>query len=266
MLVDTHAHLAMKEYDGDRDAVVLRAREAGVSRIVSISTDAASARETVGLAEKFEGVFAGVGVHPHDSGKIRPGDLDEILALAAHPRVVAWGEIGLDYHYDHSPRDVQREVFRRQVALARKAGLPLIVHTREADADTLAVLGEEGARELGGVFHCFSGDAALARAALDMGFHVSFSGIVTFKKAEVLRGVARLIPSDRLLVETDAPYLAPVPHRGKRNEPARVALVAACLAEVRGASVEEVARVTTENAERLFRLPSTAGDALKIEN
>ncbi len=258
MLVDTHAHLDMKEYDGDRDAVVLRAREAGVSRIVSISTDAASAHETVGLAEKFEGVFASVGVHPHDAGKIRPGDLEDLLGLAAHPKVVAWGEIGLDYHYDHSPRDVQREVFRRQVALARKAGLPLIIHTREADADTLTVLGEEGARELGGVFHCFSGDAALARAALDMGFHVSFSGIVTFKKADALRDAARLIPSDRLLVETDAPYLAPVPHRGKRNEPARVALVAACLAEVRGASVEEVARATTENAVRLFRLPFVA--------
>ncbi|OGW63408.1 MAG: hydrolase TatD [Nitrospirae bacterium RBG_16_64_22] len=266
MLVDTHAHLAMKEYDGDREAVVLRAREAGVSRIVSISTDAASARETVGLAEKFEGVFASVGVHPHDAGKIRPGDLEDLLALAAHPKVVAWGEIGLDYHYDHSPRDVQREMFRRQINLARTAGLPLVIHTREADADTLAVLEDERAGELGGVFHCFSGDWSLARTALDMGFHVSFSGIVTFKKAEVLRGVARMIPSDRLLVETDAPFLAPVPFRGKRNEPARLSLVAACLAEVRSLPVEEIVRVTTENAARLFSPPSTAGDALKIGN
>lgn len=258
MLVDTHAHLDMKEYDPDREAVVLRAREAGVSRIVSISTDAASARETVRLAGKFEGVFASVGVHPHDAGKIRPGDLEDILTLAAHQKVVAWGEIGLDYHYDHSPRDVQREMFRQQAGLARKAGLPLIIHTREADADTLAVLREEKAGELGGVFHCFSGDENLARASLDMGFHISFSGIITFKKADVLRDVARLVPPDRLLVETDAPFLAPVPFRGKRNEPMHVSIVAARLAEVRGLPPEEIARITTENAAKLFRLPVPA--------
>lgn len=246
----------MKEYDPDREAVVLRAREAGVFRIVSISTDAASARETVRLAEKFEGVFASVGVHPHDAGKIQPGDLEDLLALAAHPKVVAWGEIGLDYHYDHSPRDVQREMFQRQAGLARKAGLPLIVHTREADADTLAVLREEKAGELGGVFHCFSGDEKLARAALDMGFHISFSGIITFMKADAIRSVAKIVPADRLLVETDAPFLAPVPFRGKRNEPARVSVVAARLADVRGLPAEEIARITTENATKLFRLPA----------
>jgi TatD DNase family protein len=206
------------------------------------------------LAERYDNVFATVGIHPHDASTVGDDTIAEIRALARAPKVVAVGETGLDYHYDNSPRPQQRAAFRRFVALARELALPLVVHLREADDDAAAILGEEQAHELGGVIHCFSGDAASARTFLDLGFHLSFSGVLTFPTAAPVREAARLVPADRLMVETDAPFLAPVPYRGRRNEPALVAQTAAALAEIRGQSLEEIAHRTHANTTRLFRL------------
>ena len=257
MFVDSHAHIDGEEFDADRGEVVARARAAGVVAILNVGTGdphSGSLERAVRVAEEYENVFAAAGVHPHDARLFDDAAAERLQGIVTgSPRVVAWGEIGLDYHYDHSPRDVQREVFRRQLRLAREARLPVIIHSREADEDTVEILAEEWAGAgRGGVMHCFGGGRRMAERALELGFYVSFAGNVTFKKAEPLREVARIVPLDRLLVETDCPYLAPVPHRGRRNEPAYVADTARFLAELRGTAPEELGRATSENFARLF--------------
>jgi len=228
---------------------------AGVTRFLVPGTTLTDSEDAAALADPAAGIFAAVGVHPHEA-RLYNDDIDgELRGLARDKLIVAIGEIGLDFHYDHSPRDVQREVFRRQVRLAREVSRPVIIHTREADAETAAILEEEGAKETGGVIHCFSGGRELAERALRLGFYVSFSGIVAFPRAEGIQEVARTVPADRLLIETDAPFLAPPPHRGKRNEPAFVVEVARTVAELRGEPVEDVARAALENFGRAFRLP-----------
>jgi len=253
-LIDTHAHLDFPQYDGDRDAVLRRAWEAGLTGIVTVGTDAASARRAVGLAEAAPRVHAAVGLHPHEAARLAD-EWEELARLARHPRVVAIGETGLDYHYPDPPPDRQREAFRRQVRLARELGLPVIVHARDAYDEVLRILEEEGVAEVGGVMHCFAADARVAEEALALGLHVSFSGIVTFRNAYQVREAAAWVPLERLLVETDCPFLSPHPYRGQRNEPARVGLVVEEIARLRGLEAAAVARQTGENAVRLFRLP-----------
>jgi TatD DNase family protein len=253
--VDSHCHVADPEFDADREAVVARAIAAGVRQVlvVGVFDEARSHARALETAEAH-GFPCAVGLHPHEARLGSGGVYEAIEDLARSRRIVAIGEIGLDYHYDHSPREAQRGAFRRQIRLARALGLPIVVHTREAEDDTLAILADEHAGEVGGVFHCFSGDARLAQQALALGFYISFSGIVAFPRAQALREVARCLPSDRLLIETDAPYLAPPPHRGQRNEPAFVVEVAGALAGARGATPEEIGRATLENFRRCFRL------------
>lgn len=254
-LVDTHCHLDPQYLPEGPDGVMSRAQAADVLGFVTIGVgkDASAARDAVALAAKYpEVVAATVGVHPHDAAGCTEGVFDEISALAKLSEVVAVGEIGLDYHYDHSPRDVQREVFARFVEVAKALKKPIVVHTREAAEDTLDVLFACGAREVGGIIHCFSEDRAFAQRALDMGFDLSFSGIVTFKSAKSVHDVAAWAPSERILVETDSPYLSPIPFRGKPCEPAYLAYTARRVAELRGVTFEELAESTTTNAERRF--------------
>jgi TatD DNase family protein len=259
MFVDSHAHIDGEEFDADRDEVVARARAAGVRAILNVGTGdphAGNLERAVEVASRYDGVYAAAGVHPHDArlyGEAAERRLLEVVRRG--PPVVALGEIGLDYHYDNSPRDVQREVFAAQLRLARDEGLPVIIHSREADDETAEILRAEYAGAgRGGVMHCFGGGPRLAEAALALGFYISFAGNVTFKKADNLREVALEVPADRLLVETDCPYLAPVPFRGRRNEPAYVVETARFVAGLRGVEAEEFGRVTTENFARLFRV------------
>lgn len=264
MLVDTHCHLDGDRFDDDRADVLSRARAAGVSAMVNVGCDLASSRRSLDLAHTHDDVWASVGVHPHEAKDAPAGFDDELVTLCSDPRCVAVGECGLDYHYDHSPRPVQREVFARQIAAARRAKKPLVLHIRNAAhdgpafAEALDILRGERAVDVGGVFHCFTGTVNEAKAALDLGFLLSFPGVVTFKNNGQLSDVARLCPADRFVVETDAPYMAPVPHRGKRNEPAFVALTAAFVAQVRGEAVDDVVRNTGANACRLFGLSSSS--------
>jgi TatD DNase family protein len=256
-LVDSHAHLDFEDYTADLDGVVARARAAGLERIVCVGLWRApgSFGNALDLAERDPSFFsATVGIHPHECARVPEEDWALHDALARDPRVVAVGETGLDFHYDHSPRPVQEASFRRSLATARAAAKPVVVHVREADAVCARVLREEGVPPAGGVIHCFTGDAAAARAYLDLGLFISVAGVVTFKAAEAIREAVRIVPRDRLLVETDCPFLAPVPYRGKRNEPAYVVETARKVAELWGAPLDEVARVTTENARRLFRV------------
>jgi TatD DNase family protein len=252
MLVDTHCHLDAGYFPEGPDAVIARAQAHGVSAFVTIGVgrDLEPARAAVALAEARPDVWATVGVHPHDAATLDDAAFAELEALAARDRVVAVGEIGLDYHYMRSPKEVQHAVFRRFIALARAVRKPVVIHTREAPADTLAILEEEGARDVGGIIHCFSEDRAFAERALALGFDLSFSGIVTFKTALAIKDVARWAPGDRILVETDSPYLAPIPFRWKKCEPAHVALTARHVAELRGEPFEELAARTTANARR----------------
>jgi TatD DNase family protein len=254
-LVDSHCHVDMPPFDLDRDEVIARARRAGVERMLVVGcVDAQEGhRRALRTAESI-GEPASAGVHPHDAKLMSSATLDELRGLARDGRIVAIGEIGLDFYYDHSPRDLQRNVFRRQVRLAREVGLPIIIHTRDADLETAALLEEEGAGEVGGVIHCFTGGHELADRALALGFCISFSGIATFPRSTVIQEVAARIPIERLLVETDAPFLAPPPHRGKRNEPAFVVEVARKVAAVRQASLEEVGQAARANFMRLFRV------------
>jgi len=248
-LIDSHAHLDSPKFDGDREAVVERAREAGVAAILNVGGDLASSRAAVALAERYDFVYAAVGVHPHDARTVTPAVLDELRALARHPKVVAVGEIGLDYYRDLSPRPVQRQAFADQLALAAELGLPVVVHSREALDDVLAGLrGWEGT----GVLHSYSGGLERLEEVLELGFSIGISGPVTFPKAERLRVVAAAVPLERLLVETDCPYLTPVPYRGRRNEPAYVRYVAQAVARARGMEAEPLARATADNARRLF--------------
>ena len=255
--IDSHCHIDGPEYNADRDEVIARARAAGVTTMLNVGTgdpQSGAFERAVALAEKHEEIYAAVGVHPHDAKLFDDAAEQRLSALVkGSKRVIAWGEIGLDYHYDHSPRDRQREVFRGQLRLAREHDVPVIIHSREADEDTVSILREElSGYERAGVLHCFGGSLPMARAAIELGFYVSFAGNLTFKKAEDLREIARQLPLDRLMIETDCPYLTPVPFRGKRNEPARVVETAGCLAMLHGIDVTEVARITSENFARLF--------------
>jgi len=258
MLTDSHAHLDDARFASDRDAMIQRAWDSGVRRILTIGNGTGPDDMGCGIpfAEAHPWIFTTVGVHPHDASKVEDRHIEMMEQLAQHPRVLAIGETGLDYHYDNSPRDVQRQVFQRQLELAARVGLPVIIHTREADEDTERLL--RAAAGVRGVLHCFTSSRALATAALDLGFLISFSGIVTFPNARELAEIAMSVPADRLLVETDCPYLSPVPHRGKRNEPAFVLETARFLAGVRGISIEELASQTSENFTRLFSPAETA--------
>jgi TatD DNase family protein len=254
--VDSHCHIDMPQFDADRDEVVARAREAGVREMLIVGGVDAEAGHRRALRVTGElGLPCSAGLHPHEAKLATEAVYDELRGLGRDGRIVAIGEIGLDFHYDHSPRPVQREAFRRQVRLAREVGLPVIIHTREADDETADLLEDEGAGKVGGVIHCFTGGPELARRALAMGFYISFSGIVAFPRAEGIQAVAKEVPRDRLLVETDAPFLAPPPHRGKRNEPAFVVDVARKVAALRGTSLEDVAAAAGANFARLFGRP-----------
>ena len=249
--VDSHVHLDDEKFDADRDAVIERARAVGVERMMAIGTGNPPDLEVaVRQANRYPFIYATIGVHPHDASKATPETWTRLRELAAHPKVLAIGEIGLDYHYDFSPRDVQRAVFEQQLALAAGSGKPIVIHTREAWDDTVEILREQW--HGGGIMHCFTGNETQARQVLDLGFYLSFGGVLTFPKAEEVRQSARIAPADRILVETDCPYLAPVPHRGKRNEPAFVVDTARRLAEVRGVAPEAIAETTTRNFEQLL--------------
>ena len=252
MLIDTHAHLEMREFNDDRDDVIKRAREAGVEYILTIGTTIESCRDAVLLADKYDFIYAAVGIHPHEAKDILHPAYELIRRFAQHKKVVAYGEIGLDYHYEHSPRTDQKRKFRDMLHVARELKLPIIVHDRDAHEDMLQILSEEWSPGLGGVMHCFSGNVELARKLIEMGFLISIAGPVTFPKAEALREVARRIPIEYLLIETDAPYLAPQPMRGKRNEPAFVRHTAEAIAKIKGLSFDDVARITSFNAMQLF--------------
>lgn len=256
-LADSHCHLDDERFDEDREGVIERALAAGVTRLLAIGTGHGPPDLEAGirLAEARPFIRATVGVHPHDAAKARPETFERLRELLRHPKVVALGEIGLDYHYNLSPPEVQREVFRRQLLLAAEAAKPVVIHTREAWPDTLAILREGWRGE--GILHCFSGGTGEARQALDLGLYLGFGGIVTFPKARDVRDAARMTPADRLLVETDAPYLAPVPHRGKRNEPAFLVETVRALAGVRGEEAEGIAEAATRNFARLC-LPGEA--------
>ena len=253
MLVDSHCHLDFPDFAAELDAVVARAGAAGVTRIVTISTRVRRHDQVLAIAERFPNVTCSVGTHPHHAHEELDITADDLIRRAQHPKVVAIGEAGLDYHYDNSPRDAQAQGFRTHIAAARATKLPLVIHTRDADEDTAQILEDEmGKGPFPAVLHCYTGGADLARRAIALGCYIGFTGIVTFKNSADLRAIAKDVPADRFLIETDAPYLAPNPHRGKRNEPAYVTEVAKVLAEVRGVTPAELARQTTENFFRLF--------------
>lgn len=255
-LVDTHCHLNHHDLASDVAGVLLRAREADVGRVICAGFDMESSLLAASQARKYPTVYATVGVHPHDASMLRPRDEEELERLCREEKVVAVGETGLDYHYDLSPRDIQKRAYRFHIRLAHKVGLPLVIHSREAGSDILEILADEGMPESGAVLHCFSGDMDMACRALEMGCHLGIAGTITFRSADDFRSTVEGLPLDSLLIETDAPYLAPHPHRGKRNEPAYVRLVAERLADVKGISLNEVAESTTANALTLFALGS----------
>jgi TatD DNase family protein len=253
MLVDSHCHLDFPDFSAELDAVVARARAAGIGRIVTISTRVKKHPQVLAIAEKFPEVFCSVGTHPHNAHEELDIDAKALVTLTKHPKIVAIGEAGLDYHYDNSPGDKQQQGFRQHIAAARETSLPLVIHSRDCDADMARILREEsGKGAFPAVLHCFTGGRDLAFTAIELGHYVSFAGILTFKRSDDLRAIAAALPGDRILVETDAPYLAPLPYRGKRNEPAYVAETAKVLAGVRGVPADDIARQTTENFFRLF--------------
>ncbi|MTH55265.1 YchF/TatD family DNA exonuclease [Bacillus mangrovi] len=252
MLFDTHAHLNAVQYEEDLEEVIARARQEGVEKIVVVGFDTDTINRAMELVEQYDFMYAAVGWHPVDAIDMTDEHLDWIKELASHPKVVAIGEMGLDYHWDKSPKEVQKEVFRKQIALAKEVKLPIIIHNRDATADVVEILKEEGAEEVGGIMHCFTGSAETAMECIDMNFYISFGGPVTFKNAKKPKEVAAEIPLDRLLIETDCPYLTPHPFRGKRNEPGYVKFVAEQIAELRGMTYEEIADITMENAKKCF--------------
>jgi TatD DNase family protein len=267
MFVDSHAHLDGKQFDSDRDQVIARAREAGVQAVVAIGNGEGPGDVDCGirLAEKYDFIYATLGIHPHEASLADEAAYQNMERLATHPKVIAWGEIGLDYFYDHSPRNLQKQVFTRQMELAAAAKLPIVIHCRPSEGsdnaweDCFALMQEHWtAKGLGGILHCFTGTWPQARRALDMGFMISFAGNVTFPKAQQIRDAALEVPLDRILIETDAPYLAPVPNRGKRNEPAFVIETARKLGELRGLTVEEIGHKTTRNFYNFFKLAEIA--------
>lgn len=255
MLIDSHCHLDFSDFDGRHDELLQRMREHEVSHALVISVNLQDFPRVLALAERYDNLFATVGVHP-DYEDVEEPTVERLVALGQHARIIGVGETGLDYYRLQGDLEWQRQRFRTHIRAARALGKPLIIHTRAAAEDTLRIMREEGAAEVGGVLHCFTETQAVADAAIDMGFCISFSGIVTFKKAEELRQVAQALPLDRILVETDAPYLAPAPYRGKLNEPAFVRHVAQCVADVRGITLEELAAASTANFRRLFRVPA----------
>ena len=266
MLIDSHCHIDGPRYEEDRVEVIQRALDAGVGAMLNIGTGSPrdnSFEETVELASKHDPVYAAVGIHPHDASEYDQETEARLKKLSEHPKVIGWGEIGLDYHYDHSPREIQRRVFERQIGVARELSLPIIIHSRAANEDTVSILKSncsyDGFR--GGIMHCFGGTPEMALELLDVGFLISFAGNVTFKKADELRDAAKAVPLDRLLVETDCPYLTPVPFRGKRNEPVRVVETARFLAEFLDVPFDQLARQTTSNFLKFFRLETTTGTA-----
>jgi TatD DNase family protein len=256
MLIDSHAHIQGKEYCDEIEGVIGRARAAGVETIIAVggAGDMSSNTDAIQLAESFANIYATVGMHPHDAKDVGEEELRRLRGLARHAKVIAVGETGLDYYYNHSPRDVQRRVFVHFVHMARDTGLPIVVHERDAAPEAVELLRREGGGKLTGVIHCFTGNYEAARAYLDLGFYLSFTGIITFKNAEPLRQVVGKLPLERMFVETDSPYLTPVPHRGKRNEPAFVRFVAETIASIKGMSVEEIAEATTRNVQNLFKI------------
>lgn len=254
MLFDTHAHLDDKRFDDDRDELIRGLPERGVSRVITPGIDVDSSKKCVDLADKYDIVYAGVGIHPHEASKLEDNYLDQLRTMAQNKKVVAIGEIGLDYYYDFSPRDIQKQRFIEQIELAAELKLPIIIHNRDSHEDMLNILREHKDLINGGVMHCFSGSWEMAKIVLDLGLYISLAGPVTFKNAKKPVEVAKNVPLDRLLIETDSPYLTPVPYRGKRNDPGHVALVAEKIAEIRGITVEEVGRITTENALNLFKI------------
>jgi TatD DNase family protein len=255
-LIDSHAHIQSQEYAGEIDKVIARAREAGINTIIAVggAGEMSSNKDAVALADLYANVYATVGMHPHDAKDVGADELRELHHLTLHPKVIAVGETGLDYYYNHSPHDVQRRVFTHFIHMARDTGLPLVVHERDGAHEAAELLRSEGGQGLRGVIHCFTGDYDAARVYLELGFYLSFSGIITFKNAGPLREVVRKAPLERMLVETDSPFLTPVPHRGKRNEPAYVGFVAQTIAEIKGLPLKEVAQRTTRNVQDLFKI------------
>jgi TatD DNase family protein len=266
MFIDSHAHLFFNDYHADFEQMIQRAREAGVTRIVVPGTDLATSKEAIQLAEKYEVIYAAVGYHPHEASKADMKQLEEIERLSEHPRVVAIGEIGLDYHYNYSPPETQKEVFNRQIEIAQRRNLPIIIHSREAEGDTMAITKAQISNHSGwksrggrGVFHCFPGDYTMAEEVIRRGFFISIPGPVTFvsksNKPNSMVEVVAKIPLENILLETDCPYLTPVPHRGKRNEPSYVPIIAKKIAEIRNCSIDDVAGATTKAASQLFGIP-----------
>ncbi|MFP5183098.1 TatD family hydrolase [Bacillus altitudinis] len=254
MLFDTHAHLNAEQYNEDLDQVIERAKSEKVEKIVVVGFDRPTITRAMELIEAYDFMYAAIGWHPVDAIDMTDEDLAWIKELSQHEKVVAIGEMGLDYYWDKSPKDVQKEVFRRQIALAKEVNLPIIIHNRDATEDVVTILKEEGAAEVGGIMHCFTGSLEIAKACMEMNFYISFGGPVTFKNAKKPKEVVKDIPSDRLLIETDCPYLTPAPFRGKRNEPSYVKYIAEQIAELREISFEELAALTTENAKKVFRI------------
>lgn len=253
MLFDTHAHINADQFAEDLEEVLKRAKDAGVTNIVVVGFDRPTITKAMDLINKYDNIYGCIGWHPVDAIDCREEDLQWIEDLCAHPKIVALGETGLDYHWDKSPKEVQHELFRKQIRLAKKLKLPIMIHNRDATEDCIRILKEEKAEDVGGIMHCFSGDANTALEIINMNFYVSLGGPVTFKNAKLPKEVAKVVPLDKLLIETDCPYLAPHPFRGKRNEPAYVKLVAEQIAELKGVTFEEIADVTTKNAEKTFR-------------
>ena len=252
MLFDTHVHLNADQFEDDVEEVIANAKEAGVNRMVVVGFDEKTINKALELVEKYEFIYAAVGWHPVDAVDFEERHIEWIKELSAHPKVVAIGETGLDYHWDKSPKETQKAAFRKQIQLAKEVKMPIIIHNREADNDVVEILKEENASEVGGIMHCFAGSLEIAEACLDMNFYISFGGPVTFKNAKQTKEVAKAIPLDKLLIETDAPFLAPHPFRGKRNEPAYVKLVAEEISRLKEITYEEVAEQTTQNANKLF--------------
>lgn len=258
MLIDTHCHLEMEAFDSDRDKAIKRAEDAGIEYIINAGSDREGNIKGLELSAKYPHIYSAAGIHPHDAKTLDEALYDELKKWVKHPKVIAVGEIGLDYHYMHSPKGIQVETFRKQIVLAKEENLPIIIHSREANNDTLRVLREEAA-DVTGVLHCFSGDIEMAEEAMGLGFYISIAGPVTFKNAKVLREIAEFIPDEFLLIETDAPYLTPVPMRGQRNEPSFLTYTAQVISEIRGITVSDLARITTLNAMRLFKIGKVAG-------
>ncbi|MBN1561825.1 TatD family hydrolase [candidate division KSB1 bacterium] len=261
LLIDTHVHLDFDRFDGDRQAVIQRAMDADVRAMVTIGIDYVSSLKAIEISEQYDNVYAAVGVHPHDAKDMTDEQFEEISSLISHPKVVAIGEVGLDYHYDYSPRDVQRRVFRQFLDLSLAAQMPVVIHAREADEDVLELIHSRAKRGWRGVFHCYAGDEKMAQKVIDLGFLLSFTGNITFKNSTSLVVMAHT-PLHKLMVETDSPFMAPAPFRGKRNEPAHARIVAEKMAEVKEISLEEVARITTENAITLFGLKIESNSSL----